>query len=273
MKSIECFEVSINRSLNLIQLYDFLKNKRKREMTKARADTIREFLGWKKKKKIKRIDGKDSAIFFLDGSTISKDRFEHKYLSELLRSSLVFAVSAMDRYFHDIIVERSTKLLNRSEAKIPDHLKKLSLPLLTFKKTIQKIRGDKNSRVGTIIKMAIQNKMHSEFIFQSVNDISKAAKILGVDDFWRKVAKEMGSNRVTDVQEKLSEIVKRRHTIVHEADLYRKTKIKKLVFRDIKRKGTQNWIDWIIKFVKAADEVIMAQIDQPKKYNYPDINE
>ncbi len=65
-----------------------------------------------KGEKIVRIDGKDtnSMLVLRESLGITSDHFAHDYVSELLRSSVVNSVSAMDRYFHDLVLNRSCKV-------------------------------------------------------------------------------------------------------------------------------------------------------------------
>ena len=73
---------------------------------------VKQFMGWPRSEKISRVDGRDCLLILRASSGINRSHFSHDYLSELLRLSLVSAVSAMDRYFHDAIVEKSWALLS-----------------------------------------------------------------------------------------------------------------------------------------------------------------
>jgi hypothetical protein len=54
----------------------------------------------------------------------------------------------------------------------------------------------------------------------------------------------------------LNKIAKRRNQIVHEADLVRKIKGKKITLREIKYSDTKNDIEFLEKFVESVDEII-----------------
>src|SRR5206468_12723895 len=113
---------------------------------------------WPESESIVRIDGKDhnSILILREALDIDRSRFAHDYLSELLRASIVATVSALDRYMHDLIVERSWKLLNQSEKKIPKELKKITIPVLKSKRALDHLRKNPKARPGNLIKLAIQ---------------------------------------------------------------------------------------------------------------------
>ncbi|MDR5907588.1 HEPN domain-containing protein [Franzmannia qiaohouensis] len=207
---------------------------------------------------IVRIDGKDkkSLLILRESVGISREHFSHEYASELLRSSLVCSISALDRYMHDVIVDRSWTLLSQAEKDVPKELKKVRLPVLATKKALEKLKSNPKSRPGTLIKKEIQNVIHIDFTFQKKSDIEKGAKLLGITDFWRKVSAEMPNNPSPgDVQDELTKIAKRRNQIVHESDLILKTSAKEISQRDITRADAENAIDWVTSFVQALDEV------------------
>ena len=118
---------------------------------------------WPQAEKIVRIDGKDrrSILVLREGLGIDRKGFAHEYLSELLRAAIVATVSALDRYMHDIVVEKSWKLLNEPEDDIPRELKRIMIPVLESKKALDRLRQDQKSRPGNVIKQAIQTVLHS----------------------------------------------------------------------------------------------------------------
>lgn len=94
---------------------------------------------WPESEQICRVDGLDSnsILIFRESVGIDNEHFSHDYVSELLRAALVAAVSALDRYLHDLVVDYSWKLLSQAEDDIPAELKKnecssLSVPVALF---------------------------------------------------------------------------------------------------------------------------------------------
>ena len=181
--------------------------------------------------------------------------FNTSNVSELLRSAIIAAVSALDRYVHDLIVEHSWKLLSQKEDAIPKKLKDLNLPVIQTKKAIDRLRSSSKARPGTIIKKAIQDALHKK-TFQNPNDIYDASQMLGIKNFWEILAKAMpGSPTKGAVQKKLKEISVRRNQIVHEADLVRKTRDHGPTLQPISEKQAKQWVSWIASFVAAFDTI------------------
>ncbi len=85
--------------------------------------------------------------------------------------------------------------------------------------------------------------------------------MLGVEDFWGKVAQEMpGGHSNGEIIKKLRAITSRRNQIVHEADIVVRAKAKQTSARAIDQATTRDWVTWIGKFVRAADQVIVAEV-------------
>jgi len=214
---------------------------------------------WPDSEKIVQVDGKDrnSILILRERLHIERRHFAHDYVSELLRAAVVGGVSALDGYMHEQVLSHSWSLLSRAEDKIPTELKKLEIPLLDVKRAIDHARKKNNTRPGNMIKKSIQEILHKNFTFQKPDNIKKAADMLGIADFWGQVASKMSSNPSKEnVIDRLRQITYRRNQIVHEADLERKARAKKLTFRKINRNETQEIVTWITNFGKAMDTVI-----------------
>ena len=256
MKAKTAFDAAITRGEHLLTLYDLLGDQRKRSVREDWASKFRKFMKWKQNEKIIRVDGDGCIVILRESANISREHFKHDYLSELLRFSLVAAVSAMDRYFHDAVVERSWSLLGRKEENIPKELLKLEIPVLEAKRALSRLKGDNRSRPGNLVKKAIQDKLHAKFTFQNPDNVLKAARMLGVEDFWSKVATNMpGVPKGNNLQNRLKQITLRRNQIVHEADLERKTRQTRLSLREVSSRESKKSVKWIKEFVQAVDKV------------------
>jgi restriction system protein len=196
---------------------------------------------------------------------IDRSHFSHEYSSELLRAAVVATISAIDRYMHDIVVYHCWKLLSLPEDKIPSQLRKLSIPVIDAKKATENCRRDQSSRPGHSFKKAIQQHLHKDFTFQKPDDLVKAAKMLGIEDFWGKVSQKFQVNHTKqDIINKLRVISRRRNQIVHEADLILKTKAKKLTLREIDSNEALDWVDWMDELGRVIDKVIADAIYKPR---------
>ena len=252
------FDFALERAEHFLTLYSLLKNTRRRAVRKDWAAKCKTLMKWPATEKIIRVDGagKQSILLVRPAAGLTDNHFNHEYCSELLRGSVVTAVSALDKYFHDLVVYRSWKLLSQREEFIPTELKKISLPVLTAKRSLERLRNDKSARPGSLIKQAIQEQLHREFTFQKPDSLARGAKMLGIDDFWTKVAAVMaGGVARADIIKKLTEIADRRNHIVHEADVIRKTRARKYSSRELTETVARDYVSWIRDLVAAIDQV------------------
>lgn len=257
MKPIVYFNHALGRSRHLLELYDLLHDVRRRDVRRDWADEFRRIMHWPNREDFIRIDGKDrdSILIIKSSKGITRDKFQHEYVSEILRSSIVTAVSAMDRYFHDIIMDKSMKLMNRKDDEIPKEVKKINIPLLSVKKALKRLKDNSSSRPGHIIKKSIQEFLHGQHTFQGAGQIEKGFKMLGVDDCWGRMETRMGKPR-KEIIDTLNIISDRRNKIVHEADFIRKTKGRQISLRVISRSDTEVYVQFIQDFIGHADTEI-----------------
>lgn len=243
----------------MLRLYDLLHDTRARKVRADWAAKLLSLMHWPKAEKITRVDGKNrnSILILREAVGIDRDKFTHEYLAELLRATVVATVSGLDRYMHDIVIFHSWALLNRAEGKIPKELKKLQIPVLSARHAVDKIRSDAKARPGVLVKEALREHLHREYTFQRPDDVQKAALMLGIDDFWGKVAAAMpGAPKKEEVIRTLREIAQRRNQIVHEADIVRKAKAMTITMREISVKDAADWVAWMRSFVAAIDVVV-----------------
>lgn len=263
MKAKDAFDSAIARAGHFLTLYDLLCDTRKRGARKDWGTQFKKCMRWPQEENIVRIDGKErqSILVLREALGIERKRFAHDYLSELLRAAIVATVSALDRYMHDIVVGRSWTLLNAPEDDVPRELRRVMIPVLESKKALDRLRKDRKARPGNVIKQAIQKVLHRELTFQKPDDIKKGADMIGIQDFWGSVASKMnGPPQKEEVIDTLRKITARRNEIVHEADLVRKIKAKKLTLQAIDRDEAAESIDWMKEFVRAVDQVIISHL-------------
>jgi len=263
MQPITAFDAALKRAKHLLVLYELLHDSRVRAVRSDWASKFIEIMHWPQSDKIHRVDGKgqDSILIFKDCIGIDRSHFSHEYLSELLRAAVVASIAALDRYLHDIVLHHSIALLNRKEEDIPKELRKMTIPVLATKRALLSLKANKNARPGHILKQAIQEHLHNEYTFQNPDSVQKAAQILGIEDFWSKVATAFNPpGNKKDIVTKLRNIVIRRNQIVHEADLYRKTKAKKLILRAVDIAYAKDVVDWTDCLVRSIDQVVVNEL-------------
>lgn len=251
------FEKAITKAEHSLYLYDLLKNTRARKVRSSWVTKFKKFMVWNKSTPIMRVDGEDSILIIRNPKAgLTYEKFEHDYLSELLRSALVAAVSAMDKYFHDHSVAQCYKLLSGAEKDIPNKLLQLELPATETFKALKKVRADATARPGSQLKMALQSKLHKS-TFQGCSGIDECMSLMGIKKFWGRSADKLpdGMDALT-LKKAVNKIVRRRNFIVHEADIERKVSASKITFNKIDRKLAHDAISQIKDFVRAAEQVL-----------------
>jgi len=258
MKPKNAFDYAISRAKHSLQLYELLHNTRQRQIRSDWARKFKELMHWPIKNKIERIDGNKSLSILLlrEEAGINRKHFTDEYLSELLRSSLVNCVAALDRYFHDIVLLHCLNAASKPEVK--KELRELYVPLCDVVNAIKTIRNNKTARPGNAIKKVIQDILHKDYTFQGPDAIVKASKMLGIDDFWGKVSDAMSLNKDMLIK-KHREIINRRNQIVHEADIERKIKAKILTKRPINKKYAEEACALIEKLVEEANKIFESK--------------
>lgn len=258
--AIKAFDLAIERSRNFLELYELLHNNRSRRIREDWATKFRSIMHWRAGEKIARVDGHggDAILVYKTSIGISEEHFNHDILSELLRSALVTSVSALDRYMHDLILEKCWKLLSQREDNIPKKLRELKIPVIEVRKATEAIRKDPTARPGGRVKKALQDVMHKEMTFQKAFSVENGAKMLGIKSFWSEVARRMpGGPTSENVKKMLDDIAKRRNQIVHESDLERKVRSRKLSMRPIKLADARSSVDWMQNFVTSIELVVI----------------
>jgi len=176
-----------------------------------------------------------------------------KARADLLRGVVVFAVAAMDAYVRDTVASNLAKLVaSRAKANrdLPEELVKVVDSAMNTKALIKAAYA---SRPGSHIRSAVEGIL-AERSFQSARAIEDAFKIIGLDDLTAKVAEECSDSK-KQLERKIREIAKRRHQIVHQADLHQDKQHKRKP-REIKVGFVEDALKTIDSFVKHMDQVV-----------------
>jgi len=218
----QAFDDVILRANRLLRIHDGLINTRQRGI---RADWKRGFcslMHWKQSANIQRVDGKDAIIVLRDGASLSEDDLNQDAMDDLLRSALVYGVSALDRYVHERVCKGIIKAYR--EATLSKEQKDFSIPLTLALSAAESLRkahkAGKDVRPANEIRKAIQEMLHTR-PFQSWRDIDYAFRLIGVTDMAGKIQTSKGLGDLKAYKKQLNAIVERRHKIVHEGDLPR----------------------------------------------------
>lgn len=250
-----------------------LDDKQRRNVQQKVIDNINKSLPGGSPKYKDRVVG-DGGLLLLDGSqNVSRKDIKNEFLPELLRSAVVAIVSALDKYLHDVVVEKCIILLRKDHDLIPEPLLQIKLNVSVLKKIDQKIeekrkrkprgkKGNGSIRISWIYKKAIQDSIHT-ISFQSPKNITLALAMLGIKDSWNKIILSLNSKGITitrkELDTKLNILAKRRHQIAHEGDVKRKTKNTNLTLNSIDIIEVNDYLE-TVKAVTAEIDQLVQQI-------------
>jgi hypothetical protein len=140
--------------------------------------------------------------------------------TELLRAEWAMRVSALDLYVHELVSQRLLEIFQGARPTCPGYLK-----IQISNDTLMRIHANGN---GNISDAAFDLEMRTRFsraTFQAPDDIADGIRMVSSIELWNEIAKHYGATGAsikTDasiLKVELSQIVNRRHKIVHEGDL------------------------------------------------------
>ncbi len=252
------FENAFDRAQHLIDIYDLLLNQRERAARSDWSARVAPIFGWGRNERICRVDGNGATLLIREECGWEMSHFEHEWLAELLRAGLAFAVSAFDRYIHDLVMERFIRGVQRPIEDMPKALRTYSLPLSVTEECIRSALEPRHSgqvtRPRTILKPRFRRALRKE-TFQGYDQVAQAFGLMGLNKVWSKVAKEMKTTS-KEMRDCLNEIVNRRNKIVHEADTRQLERPQSINLNEIDTVAVQKDMDWLYKLAEAIDSVI-----------------
>ncbi|MBV6506566.1 MAG: hypothetical protein ILNGONEN_02145 [Syntrophorhabdaceae bacterium] len=131
-------------------------------------------------------------------------------LSDVLRTEIVLAVSALDHFIHEYVRLGMLEICigNRS---ITEPYKKFKIPL-------QAAHSGQTMPTNALWLDEAIREQHSWISFQEPSKIADAIRLISSANLWDEVGKELGK-QAKDVKDMLKLIVDRRNKIAHEADM------------------------------------------------------
>lgn len=157
-------------------------------------------------------------------------------LDWLLRASVVFAVSALDTYFHDKIKYRVGRFT----------LDALPPQLANFEIQVRElITWEGATRKGNVLRNWVTDYL-SVRPLQSPKAIADALKLAGMESVWDRI--EPNPDNKKELLKKFNEVIKRRNQIAHEGDREQSRKSGKKL-RTINKKMADDYIGFIEKLV------------------------
>ncbi|MGB8687170.1 MAG: HEPN domain-containing protein [Microcoleus sp.] len=132
-------------------------------------------------------------------------------ISDMLRSALVLAVSALDYYIHEV-VRIGMLEIHRGQRLEPPAFSGFQISLGNARAGI-----NAGQNIDSWLEDEIRQR-HSYKSFQQPNAIADAVRLICDKKLWEEVSINMGSP-AKDIKQQLSRIVDRRNKIAHEADI------------------------------------------------------
>jgi len=258
---IDTFNHAIVRAEHFLSLYDILHNSRQRGVRADWRHKFNQLMHWPRNEQILRIDGVNtsSILIIRENIGLTRENFTHDYCAELLRSAIVFSISALDRYLHDKLVDSFLSILREKEEDIPKKLKSVKFPILITRRALDKVRDNSGARPGSTLKKEFQELLHRDYTFQNVHGIEEFASMMGIKSIWSKLSDiNPGNKPAEEIRSDIQSVTKRRHQIVHEADLILQTSGQRINNREIRRIDSENAIEKVRELVYGVETITQS---------------
>ena len=169
---------------------------------------------------------------------------------DILRSQVVYTVSAFDKFMHDLIRIGMVEIFSGIRSKTPRYLSEtISIEVCLDLESATILPKE------YVFEQAVFNKLKS-IAYQDPNKVAEGLSyIWNEKQKWKKIAINMSMNE-NEVKTKLKLIVSRRNAIVHEADIDPITGKKYLINRDD--------CDTITDFLNSCGQEIFNLVSLPE---------
>lgn len=175
---------------------------------------------------------------------------------DLRRLALVMGVVAVDAYMHWAVFRRLSEV--RREGELPKALRQLQVPFdeLAFlaEATVAARRRGVDSRPWVQLKNAAQKCLLRKTL-QSSRGVGDAMAMVGINDGWKSVATAMNL-KAEEVKSRLDMIVDRRNQIVHEGDLARQSRPRRVRRNPIGRLEVEGDLVFLESLVNALHGIM-----------------
>ncbi len=132
---------------------------------------------------------------------------------DLYRAAWSQAVSALDHWLHQEVLEHAVALVRSDERPLPDRLSKLKMPFATVEQMT-------DNSVGSVFAEFIEEEIRRD-TYQRSKGISEGLRLithLNADQIWGRIAEGLGTTAAA-ARDRQDRIVNRRNSIAHQADL------------------------------------------------------
>lgn len=176
--------------------------------------------------------------------------FPEESVADILRSEIVYAVSAFDKLIHDIVKQGILEIFNSLR---PTTNTYHNFPIC-MKQMHSILNPDPTSNASAILEKIIITK-HKFCAFQDPEKITPALSLIWQEEHkWQKIAARLSVSE-NDLKTELKNIVIRRNQIVHEGDLDAFTRgLQKIEESDVVR---------IVDFIEKLGDTIFTLVKLP----------
>lgn len=182
-----------------------------------------------------------------------------KTKNDLRRMAIVMSVAAIDSYMHAIVLNRVSSV--RGKGELPKVLCRLDVHFEELASladaSIEARRGKRDARPWVQVKNVLQRRL-LQMTFQSCEQVKTALALAGIEKGWSKIAKQLGEHPDT-IKARLDALVYRRNLIVHEGDVLRASRPRKIRFNEVSATTTKADVDWTEKFLTAIEVVVSSE--------------
>jgi hypothetical protein len=180
---------------------------------------------------------------------------DSKVKNDLRRMAIVMAAAAVDTLMHARILG-SLGAMNGSDPS--KALRRLEVPfgdlIDVADETVRARREGRRSRPRVQAKNILHARLSRES-YQSSRRVEEGLGLLGIQKGWTKISGAM-KEPAQDIKRRLDQIVHRRNQIVHEGDLRRLVRPRKLSFNKIEKGTISGDLDWVESLVTALAAVV-----------------
>ncbi|WP_052358052.1 hypothetical protein [Nocardiopsis alba] len=134
---------------------------------------------------------------------------------DLYRAAWSQAVSALDHWLHQEVLEHAVALVRSPERPLPDRLAKLKMPFSTVEQMA-------DNSVDSVFAEFIEEEIRRD-TYQRSKGIGEGLRLvahLNAQQIWERIAEGLGTNAAA-ARDRQDKIVDRRNRIAHQADLDR----------------------------------------------------
>lgn len=155
------------------------------------------------------------ALEGLRGLAVNYGDLAAAHPEDLYRAAWSQAVSALDHWLHQEVLEHAVALVRSPERPLPDRLAKLKMPFSTVEQMA-------DNSVDSVFAEFIEEEIRRD-TYQRSKGIGEGLRLvthLNAQQIWERIAEGLGTNAAA-ARDRQDKIVDRRNRIAHQADLDR----------------------------------------------------